>query len=52
LWKTHKIRIRGSDLHKLRLSTPYWLQKKTLARASTRLDEHKRDKPRYVVMWI
>src|ERR1700756_1281039 len=26
LWKTHKIRIRGGDPHKLRLSTPYYLQ--------------------------
>jgi selenocysteine lyase/cysteine desulfurase len=27
MWKTHKIRIRGGDPNKLRLSTPYYLQK-------------------------
>ena len=34
LWKTHKIRIRGGDPHKLRLSTPYYLQKKDMPKPS------------------
>ena len=29
LWKEKKIRIRGADPHKLRLSAPYYLQKET-----------------------
>ena len=28
LWKTHKIRIRGGEPHKLRLSTPYYVREK------------------------
>ena len=27
LWKTHKIRVRGGEPHKLRLSTPYYVQR-------------------------
>src|SRR5438270_2083632 len=44
LWKTHKIRIRGGDPHKLRLSTPYYLQKKDIDRFLERFDEYKREK--------
>jgi selenocysteine lyase/cysteine desulfurase len=32
MWKRHKIRIRGGDPNKLRLSTPYYLQKKDIDR--------------------
>src|ERR1700752_3873117 len=32
LWKNHRIRIRGGDPHKLRLSTPYYLQKQDIDR--------------------
>ncbi|HKF04402.1 MAG TPA: aminotransferase class V-fold PLP-dependent enzyme [Candidatus Sulfotelmatobacter sp.] len=44
LWKTHKIRIRGGDPHKLRLSTPYYLQKKDIDRFLATFDEYKRHK--------
>src|SRR5215470_15350234 len=42
LWKTHKIRIRGGDPHKLRLSTPYYLQKTDIERFLARFDEYKK----------
>jgi hypothetical protein len=42
MWKTHKIRIRGGDPHKLRLSTPYYLQKKDIDRFLEKFDEYKR----------
>jgi len=44
LWKTHKIRIRGGDPHKLRLSTPYYLQKKDIDRFLQKFDEYKKTK--------
>ena len=44
LWKTHKIRIRGGDPNKLRLSTPYYLQKKDIDRFLEKLDEYKKMK--------
>jgi selenocysteine lyase/cysteine desulfurase len=44
LWKTHKIRIRGADPNKLRLSTPYYLQKKDIERFLEKFDEFKREK--------
>ncbi len=44
LWKNHKIRIRGGDPHKLRLSTPYYLQKKDIQRYLEEFDEYKRGK--------
>src|SRR5450755_4344751 len=44
LWKTHKIRIRGGDPNKLRLSTPYYLQKKDIDRFLDTFDEYKREK--------
>jgi isopenicillin-N epimerase len=42
LWATHKIRIRGGDPHKLRLSTPYYLQKAEIDRFLEKFDEFKR----------
>ena len=44
LWKTHKIRIRGGDPNKLRLSTPYYLQKKEIDRFLETFDEYRREK--------
>ena len=44
LWKTHKIRIRGGDPNKLRLSTPYYLQKKDIDRFLEKFDEYKKMK--------
>jgi isopenicillin-N epimerase len=44
LWKTQKIRIRGGDPNKLRLSTPYYLQKKDIDRFLEKFDEYKRGK--------
>jgi isopenicillin-N epimerase len=44
LWKTRKIRIRGGEPSKLRLSTPYYLQKKDLDRFLDAFDEYKREK--------
>ena len=43
LWKSHRIRIRGGDPHKLRLSTPYYLQKKDIERFLAKFDEYKRE---------
>ena len=42
LWKEHKVRIRGGDPHKLRLSTPYYLQKADIDRFLEKFDEYKR----------
>jgi len=42
LWKTHKIRIRGAEPNKLRLSTPYYLQKKDIDRFLEKFDEYKK----------
>src|ERR1700683_528156 len=44
LWKTHKIRIRGGDPNKLRLSTPYYLLKKDIDRFLEKFDEYEREK--------
>ena len=44
LWKTRKIRIRGGDPNKLRLSTPYYVQKKDIDRFLEKFDEYKREK--------
>jgi len=42
MWKTQRIRIRGGDPSKLRLSTPYYLQKKDIDRYLAAFDEYKR----------
>src|SRR5579871_2423883 len=42
LWKTHKIRIRGGDPNKLRLSTPYYVQRKDIDRFLEKFDEYKK----------
>ncbi len=42
LWKTYKIRIRGGDPNKLRLSTPYYLQKADIDRFLDKFDEFKK----------
>ena len=44
LWKMHKIRTRGGEPSKLRLSTPYYLQKKEIDRFVEKFDEYKREK--------
>jgi len=44
MWQTHKIRIRGGEPSKLRLSTPYYLQKKDIDRFLEKFDEYKREK--------
>jgi isopenicillin-N epimerase len=44
MWKTHKIRIRGAEPNKLRLSTPYYLQKKDIDRFLEKFDEYRREK--------
>jgi selenocysteine lyase/cysteine desulfurase len=44
MWTTHKIKIRGGDPHKLRLSTPYYLQTKDIDRFLEKFDEYKREK--------
>jgi selenocysteine lyase/cysteine desulfurase len=44
MWKTHKIRIRGGEPSKLRLSTPYYLQKKDIDRFLETFDLYKREK--------
>jgi isopenicillin-N epimerase len=42
MWKQHKIRIRGGAPHKIRLSTPYYLQKAEIQRFLEKFDEYKR----------
>jgi isopenicillin-N epimerase len=44
LWHEHKIRIRGADPNKLRLSTPYYIQKKDIDRFLEKFDQYKREK--------
>jgi len=44
MWKQHKIRIRGGEPSKLRLSTPYYLSKKDIDRFLEKFDEYKREK--------
>src|SRR5437016_4222884 len=41
LWKQHKIRIRGGAPHKIRLSTPYYLQKSDIQRFLEKFDAYK-----------
>jgi selenocysteine lyase/cysteine desulfurase len=45
LWKNHKIRIRGGDPSKLRLSNPYYLQKKDIDHFLAKFDEYKKTMP-------
>jgi len=42
MWKTQKIRIRGGEPSKLRLSTPYYLQKKDIERFLAAFDQYKK----------
>jgi isopenicillin-N epimerase len=44
MWKKHKIRIRGGEPSKLRLSTPYYLQKKEIDRFADMFQLYKREK--------
>ena len=43
LWKTKKIRIRGGEPSKLRLSTPYYVRKKDIDAFLDAFDEYKRE---------
>jgi isopenicillin-N epimerase len=43
MWQKHKIRIRGGEPSKLRLSTPYYLQKSEIDRFLDRFDQYKRE---------
>ena len=44
MWKTKKIRIRGGEPSKLRLSTPYYLRKKDIDTFLDAFDEYKQKK--------
>jgi selenocysteine lyase/cysteine desulfurase len=44
LWKERKIRIRGGDPHKLRLSTPYYLSKSDIDRFLDSYDQYRKRK--------
>jgi isopenicillin-N epimerase len=44
LWKEKKIRIRGGEPNKLRLSTPYYLSKQDIDRFLDSFDEYKKMK--------
>jgi len=44
LWEQSKIRIRGGDPSKVRLSTPYYLQRKDIDRFLARFDEYQQQK--------
>jgi selenocysteine lyase/cysteine desulfurase len=43
LWAQHKIRIRGGAPYKIRLCTPYWLQRSDIERFLEKFDEFKRN---------
>jgi isopenicillin-N epimerase len=43
LWAQHRIRIRGGAPYKIRLSTPYWLQRSDISRFLDKFDEFKRN---------
>jgi selenocysteine lyase/cysteine desulfurase len=43
LWKTKKIRIRGGEPSKLRLSTPYYLRQKDMESFLAAFDEYKKN---------
>lgn len=42
LWKNHKIRIRGGDPSKLRLSTPYYLLRSDIDKFLARTDDYRK----------
>ncbi len=42
MWKQHRIRIRGGAPSKIRISTPYYLQKAEIDRFLEKLDEYRR----------
>ncbi|HLW97480.1 MAG TPA: aminotransferase class V-fold PLP-dependent enzyme [Candidatus Acidoferrales bacterium] len=44
MWKTHKIRIRGSQPSKLRLCTPYYLLRPDIDRFLEKFEAYKREK--------
>ncbi len=44
MWSTHKIRIRGGEPSKLRLSTPYYLQRKEIDRFLEKFDEYRKER--------
>ena len=44
LWQQRKIRVRGADPHKLRLSTPYYLSRADMDRFLDAFDEFKKKK--------
>jgi selenocysteine lyase/cysteine desulfurase len=44
MWKQHKIRIRGGEPSKLRLSTPYYLSQKDIDRFLEKFDEYRKEK--------
>lgn len=44
LWKEKKIRVRGADPHKLRLSTPYYLSMQDIDRFLDSFDEYRNTK--------
>jgi selenocysteine lyase/cysteine desulfurase len=44
MWSMHKIRIRGGEPSKLRLSTPYYLQRKDIDRFLQTYDQYRKEK--------
>ena len=46
LWKEKKIRIRGADPNKLRLSTPYYISKQDIDRFLEAFDEFRKKAPK------
>lgn len=44
MWTNHRIRIRGSQPSKLRLCTPYYLQKAEIDRFLEKFDDYRREK--------
>ena len=43
MWQKHKIRIRGGEPSRLRLSTPYYLQRSEIDRFLDRFDQYKKE---------
>ena len=46
MWTKHKIRIRGGEPYKIRLSTPYYLRRADMDRFLEKFDEYRKEKKR------
>ena len=44
MWTHHKIRIRGGEPYKIRLSTPYYLRRADIDRFLEKFDDYRKEK--------